>query len=128
MSQDYIIHEALISSYLGVSRKTLILLSVLFTGIMGVLIFPLSIKGFLFPDLGILAWIYLVPLLVAARFLRMRQAFFMALAASAIFYTGVLYWLVIAMKNYGEIPLLGSVGILLALVVILSLYFALGIS
>lgn len=91
----------------------------------GTLMFPFAVKGFLFPDLGILAWIFLVPLLVNLyQTPKFSKKFFKSFLASFLFNWGSFYWLVPAMNNFGSIHFLASLGIVAAICLILSFLFS----
>lgn len=73
-----------------------------------------------FPDASLapLAWIALIPLLLAAGRHSPRQAFLLGWGGGAVAYLGILYWLNVVMTTYGRLPLVAS----LLLHLILSLY------
>ncbi len=96
---------------------SLILLPIL-SGLLLVLSFPRI-------DLGLLAWVALVPLLLAIR----NQAWTTALAqgflTGIVFYAGALSWVVNAMHVYGQMPLALSYFVMLLLAAYCALYLAL---
>ena len=74
-------------------------------------------------DLGLLAWIALIPLHIALDGLsRRRQAFWLGWLAGIICSTGIMSWVVTAMNTYGKVPLVFSYGIMLLLTAYLGLY------
>jgi len=77
-------------------------------------------------DLGFLAWVALVPLLVAlSRAARLRRALALGYVAGFVFFAGSHYWIRAVMKNYGGLGELASSGIFLVFCALLALYFAL---
>jgi len=75
-------------------------------------------------SLFFLAYIALVPLLSALKGKNLCNAFLAGMITGIISYTGLLYWVVIAMNRYGGIDIGLSVVILILLVLYLSLYTA----
>jgi apolipoprotein N-acyltransferase len=74
-------------------------------------------------DLGLLAWVALIPLHIAlAGLSRRRQAFWLGWLAGIICSTGIMSWVVTAMHTYGKVPLVFSYGIMLLLTAYLGLY------
>lgn len=74
-------------------------------------------------DLGLLAWVALIPLHIALDGLsRRRQAFWLGWLAGIICSTGIMSWVVTAMNTYGKVPLVFSYGIMLLLTAYLGLY------
>ena len=74
-------------------------------------------------DLGLLAWVALIPLHIALDGLsRRRQAFWLGWLAGIICSTGIMSWVVTAMHTYGKVPLGFSYGIMLLLTAYLGLY------
>jgi apolipoprotein N-acyltransferase len=76
-------------------------------------------------DLGLLAWIGLVPLLLAIRSSSWKTACGQGFLTGLVFYSGTLSWVVNAMHTYGKVPLLVSYGVLLLLAAYCALYLAL---
>jgi apolipoprotein N-acyltransferase len=77
-------------------------------------------------DLGLLAWVALVPLHIALDGLSRRtQAFWLGWLAGIISSTGIMSWVVTAMNTYGKVPVVFSYGIMLLLTAYLGLYVAL---
>ncbi|MDD5451350.1 MAG: apolipoprotein N-acyltransferase [Desulfovibrionales bacterium] len=79
-----------------------------------------------FPKIGAaaLAWIALIPFLIAIDGGSPRRAFLSGLIFGLVHYSGLLYWVAGVMYNYGNLPVTVSVAILLLLVIYLSLYTA----
>jgi apolipoprotein N-acyltransferase len=90
----------------------------LFTSLLLVLSFPLA-------DLGGLAFVALVPLLLALRTAPPREAARLGFVAGAAFFGGLLYWLTGVMTRYGGLPVVAGAAILALLVAYLSIYVAL---
>ncbi|MEC4672829.1 MAG: apolipoprotein N-acyltransferase [Nitrospirota bacterium] len=78
-----------------------------------------SLEGF---PLGIVAWLALVPLHALLVEITPKQGFFRGWFAGTIAFIGTMYWVVIAMHLYGQMPLLISVAVMLLLAVYLGLY------
>src|SRR3972149_7490976 len=95
-------------------KKRDILLS-LFSGILLILSFP----NF---DLELLAWVALVPLFYAIAGKGLYHSFVLGFLTGLISFLGILYWIIVAVHTYGNVPLILSGFILLLLVVYLSLY------
>ena len=95
--------------------------SLILAGASGLLI-PLS-----FPksDLGLLAWIALVPLHWALDGKSKMQAFWIGWLSGTIAFTGMMAWVVTTMNTYGKVPLVISYGIMLLLTIYLGLYVGL---
>ncbi len=85
------------------------------SGILLIFIFPTVLFGYHFPDLGILAWIALVPLFLAIKNKSPKNAFGLGLLAGLVSFSIILYWIRILS------PLIG----LLILAFYLALYIAL---
>ena len=76
-------------------------------------------------DAGPLAFVALVPLLVACRGASPRRAARLGFLTGAVFHLILLYWLVIVMTRYGGLPLAAGAGFLLILAAYLAAYVAL---
>jgi apolipoprotein N-acyltransferase len=72
-----------------------------------------------------MAWVALIPLLLALRDLAVKDAFRLGWLCGITHATGLIYWLVHTMNAYGHLPLTLSVGILLCFSTYLGLYTAL---
>jgi apolipoprotein N-acyltransferase len=95
-------------------KKRDILLSLL-SGILLILSFP----NF---DLEFLAWFALVPLFYAVEGKSLWNSFKLGFLTGIISFLGILYWIIVAVHTYGNVPLILSGPILLLLVVYLSLF------
>jgi apolipoprotein N-acyltransferase len=95
-------------------KKRDILLSLL-SGILLILSFP----NF---DLEFLAWFALVPLLYSIEGKGLAQSFKLGFLTGIVSFLGILYWIIVAVHTYGNVPLILSGLILLLLVVYLSLF------
>ncbi len=96
-------------------KKRDILLSLL-SGILLILSYP----NF---DLEFLAWFALVPLFYSLRDKSILAGFFLGYLTGFISFLGILYWIVVAVHTYGNVPLILSILILLLLILYLSLFF-----
>jgi apolipoprotein N-acyltransferase len=97
------------------NRKTLFL-----SLISGALLF-LSFPKFNF---GFLAWISLVPLLVAFKEKRPYDAFRIGLITGLIYNIGIIYWIAFVVVHYGHLPLYLGIIVMFLLAFYLSLYMA----
>jgi apolipoprotein N-acyltransferase len=81
---------------------------------------------FCFPrfDVGLLAWVALIPLHIALDGLRRSQAFWLGWLSGMIGFTGIMAWVVTAMHTYGKVPLVISYAILLLLTAYLGFFVA----
>jgi apolipoprotein N-acyltransferase len=95
-------------------KKRDILLSFL-SGILLILSFP----NF---DLEFLAWFALVPLFYSIGGKGLFHGFKLGFLTGLISFLGILYWIIVAVHTYGNVPLILSGLILLLLVVYLSLF------
>ena len=75
------------------------------------------------PDISVLAWVGLVPLLYSIRDKKPRRAFLEGLAAGFVFYLATVYWVVNTMYNYGGLDIPVSLLLLVGLSGYLALYF-----
>ena len=82
------------------------------SGLLLALSFPL-------PDLPLLAWFGLVPLVLVMRARPFKSGF----VAGLVFFAVVLYWVNIVMTTYGHLPLAASVACYLMLCIFLALYW-----
>ncbi|NIS72729.1 MAG: apolipoprotein N-acyltransferase [Proteobacteria bacterium] len=83
--------------------------------------FSVLVPGFPF---GVLAWIALVPLLLCLEEKSPLESFRLGWVTGFIAFTGMLYWVIVAMHRYGGIPIPVSAIILIALTLYLSLFVA----
>ena len=74
------------------------------------------------PDLEPLAWIGLVPLLVAARGLRPGAAFRIGWLGGFVFYLATVYWVAYTIGSYTTVPLAVALGILALMASALACY------
>jgi apolipoprotein N-acyltransferase len=95
-------------------KKRDILLSLL-SGILLILSFP----NF---DLELLAWVALVPLFYAIAGKGLYHSFMLGFFTGVISFLGIVYWIIVAVHTYGNVPLILSGLILLLLVFYLSLF------
>ncbi len=85
------------------------------------LLLPLCFPKF---DLGLLAWIALIPLHLALDSSSRWRAFRLGWLSGTIGFTGIMAWVVTAMHTYGKVPLLISYAVLLLLTAYLGLFVA----
>jgi apolipoprotein N-acyltransferase len=90
----------------------------LFSGVLLTLSFP----NF---DLEFLAWFALIPLFHSIEGKGLFHAFIFGFLTGLIFFLGILYWIIVAVHTYGNVPLILSGLILLLLVMYLSLFVGL---
>jgi apolipoprotein N-acyltransferase len=91
---------------------------ILWSVISGILLI-LSFPNF---NLEFLAWFALVPLFHAIDGKGVYHSFKLGFLTGFIFFLGILYWIIIAVHTYGNVPLILSGLILLLLVIYLSLF------
>jgi len=76
-------------------------------------------------DMGLLAWVALVPLHIALDGISRRtQAFWLGWLSGIIASTGIMSWVVTAMHTYCKVPLVFSYGLMLLRTAYLGLYVA----
>jgi apolipoprotein N-acyltransferase len=102
----------------GQSSRLLPVWLALGTGILLFLSFPGAVG--LWP----VAWVALVPLLLAVRKVRPGVAARLGLLAGMVHYVSLLYWVVIVLGKYGNLPLWVSIPALLLLALYMSCYLA----
>jgi len=97
----------------------------LLSGILLVMSFPnpLNVMMPRFP-FGMLAWIALIPLLLCLEGKSPLESFRLGWVTGFVTFTGMLYWVIVAMARYGGIPIPVSAIILVALTLYLSLFVA----
>jgi len=80
-----------------------------------------------FPNSGLsfLAWIALIPLLIALEGSSPRTAFRLGFTCGLCAYAGILYWINILMTVYGHLPWAASILLYLILVAWLAMFFGL---
>ena len=91
---------------------------VLLSALSGVL-FIFSFPNF---DFEFLAWLALVPLLFAIEGKGLYQSFKLGFLTGLVSFLGILYWIIVAVHTYGNVPLVLSALVLLLLVAYLSLF------
>ena len=94
--------------------KKIDIIAALVSGVLLVLGFPRF-------DFYPLAWIALVPLLIAVRGKNSKASFYLGLLTGFIYFAGTIYWVYHSMYFYGGVPLILSI----LLLIVLSLYLAL---
>lgn len=77
------------------------------------------------PGLSFLAWIALIPLLIALEESSPRDAFRIGITCGITAYALILYWLNIVFTHYGHLPWSVSIPVYLLLVVWLALFYGL---
>lgn len=86
------------------------------------------LEVFTFPKLGWswLAWIALVPLLLAVVGVRSRRAAFLTgYLTGIVFFAGTCYWIYGVMRSYGGLGVLAASGVFLVFLIVLAAYFGL---
>jgi apolipoprotein N-acyltransferase len=91
------------------------ILSSLLSGMLLILSFPQF-------DLEFLAWFALIPLFFSIEGKGQRHSFELGFLTGIITFLGILYWVIVAVHTYGNVPLIPSGLILLLLVAYLSLF------
>lgn len=76
---------------------------VLLTAVMIFLMFPTALFGMVLPDMGFLAWVHLVPLLVMFQRQPFTRRLIAFLLAQFLGLCCVLYWFYVATKTYGNL-------------------------
>src|SRR4030043_478523 len=87
----------------------------LFSGILLILSFPRF-------DLEFLAWFAFIPLFYSIERKGLFESFILGCSTGFISFLGILYWIIVAVHTYGNVPLILSGLILLLLVLYLSLF------
>jgi apolipoprotein N-acyltransferase len=90
------------------------ILLALLSGILLIFIFPTVIWGYHCPNLGLLAWIALVPLLAAIKYRNPMGAFGLGFLAGLVGYLGILYWISILASFVGLFILASYLALYLA--------------
>ncbi|HXE75452.1 MAG TPA: apolipoprotein N-acyltransferase [Candidatus Xenobia bacterium] len=91
----------------------------LLSGVLLVLSFPR-------PQLSLLAWVALAPLLVVLMQNRARWRLFLyGYVAGVVFFGGTCYWLYATMRTYGHLSSVASAGVLLLFVLVEAIFFGL---
>ena len=83
-------------------------------------------KILIFPkfNLEILAWIAFVPLIVGIEKKDLKTTFWLGWLTGFVYFLGVIYWVINTMVNYGGLPVVVAVFILLVLALYLGIYVA----
>jgi apolipoprotein N-acyltransferase len=78
-----------------------------------------------FPNAGLsfLAWVSLVPLMIALEGVSVRRAFRLGLTCGLVAYIGILYWINIVIVYYGHLPWAAAIPIWSILIVWLALFY-----
>ncbi|MBF0106372.1 MAG: apolipoprotein N-acyltransferase [Deltaproteobacteria bacterium] len=100
---------------------------VLLSGVLSFFIHPIIIAGYQFPDMSLLVWIFLVPLILASQInapLTVKKIFCIGLFFSAVGHYGLIYWLITAMRSFGGMNFFEAFGVLTAQVVLFGSIFA----
>lgn len=92
------------------------LLLALFSGLLIALAFPL-------PGLTPLAWIALIPLLIALEDQTPKAGFRLGFITGFVAYCGLLYWVTIVMTDYGKLPFVVSVALWWCLAAWLAVFY-----
>jgi apolipoprotein N-acyltransferase len=82
----------------------------------------LLVLGFPRFDFYPLAWIALVPLLIAVRDKNPKTSFYLGLLTGFVYFAGTIYWVYHSMYFYGGVPLILSIFFLVCLSLYLALY------
>lgn len=93
-------------------------LQAILSGILIALSFPM-------PGLSFLAWIALIPLLIAMEGSTVRTSFRVGLTCGVTAYAIILYWLNIVFTRYGQLPWTASIPVYLLLVFWLAMFYGL---
>jgi apolipoprotein N-acyltransferase len=91
-------------------------------GVLTGLLYPLCFPSF---DLGMLAWILLIPLHLAIVHSTPKDAWRIGWASGFIAFLGTMYWVVTVMHEFGKVPVVVSDLVLVLLAAYLGLYVAL---
>lgn len=102
--------------------------AVFLTGFLNFLMHPFVLFGYQFPDLGFLAWFYLVPLILGIHRYSLKNKIILCFLSSMIAHYGMFYWLMTAMQKFGGLNFFQSLGAMTIMFFILSLVFALMLS
>lgn len=102
-------------------------LRIIFAVLTGVLVcfsFPTLIFGWHAPEMGWIAWVALVPLILAIRDVAPSRAFLITSLAALVWYSGSVFWVYRAMNTFGGLSPATSVMVLILLVLIISAYIS----
>lgn len=99
--------------------------AVTMSGLLQFLMFPLVLFGYHFPDFGFLTWIYLVPILLCIHQYNLKSKLLLAWLSAMLGFYGMFYWLAGAMQEFGGLNFFQSLGVMIVMFAIMSLYQAL---
>jgi len=102
--------------------------AIVLTGFLSFLMHPFVLFGYYFPDLGFLAWFFLVPLILGIHRYNLKNKIILCFLCGMIGHYGTYYWLMTAMQQFGGLNFFQSILSLTLMVTILSLVFALMLS
>lgn len=95
--------------------KAIDIMMAIASGILLVLSFPPF-------DLYLFSWIAILPLLISLYGKGIKRAFFLGLLSGFVYFSGTIFWVFNPLYFYGNIPLIVSIILVIALCVYLSLY------
>lgn len=95
------------------------------SGIFFTLMQPFVLFGLKMPDMGFLAWVYLVPLLMVMHPYNLKKKILIAFLSGCIGHFGMLYWLMNALQQFGQLSFIQAFGLVILLIIIMSLKHAL---
>lgn len=107
-------------TFLAISSPYLKKLAPLFAIALSGLLYPISFPPF---DLGWLAWGLLVPLHIFLHALPPKQALWYGWLAGILAFGGTVTWVITAMHQFGQVPLVISIGLMLLLAAYLGTYW-----
>jgi apolipoprotein N-acyltransferase len=99
--------------------SSLILLAPFFAAALTGILHPLTFPPF---NLGWLAWIVLVPLQIILHNLPPRRALWYGWLAGSLAFAGTVAWVITAMHQFGQVPIILSTLLMLLLAIYLGLY------
>jgi len=94
----------------------------LLSGILIAFSFPTILFGWHFPDSGYLAWFGLVPLFLMVFETTPRKAFILGFLTASVYYLISIYWIYLALHDFGHLSPITSSLTLLAMSMIMALY------
>lgn len=103
-------------------------LAALVTGVLLTLAFPLQFWSFAVPSSwqGYTAWVAYAPLLLVSAGASAKRFGLLTALSSLVYFAATIFWVVVAMVEYGNIPLILALGVLLLLAGILSAFHFVG--
>lgn len=102
--------------------------AVFLSGILGFLIRPFVLFGYNVPDMGFLAWVHLVPLILGIHRYKFSHKIILCFLSYMVSYYGNLYWLMTAMQVYGGMNFFQGFAAMTLLFAVLSLFYAIFLS